>query len=134
MKKRKNLCLALLATTALAILCGCGGVQSGPEKVARAYIEAIVAGDCDKAAGYMFPGTRDEITRYCGSPIFMVVSARIDDVVVRKTDLYTYHVALMGSFEVYDWMFGASTSTYCSVMVEKLGGEYYTHGVSCAGP
>ena len=79
-----------------------GGAHSKPEEVVRAYIEAIIADDCETAESLVAPARREpghhRILQECtnaASPF--LVSANIDDILIEKWDGVTT-VTLIGDF------------------------------------
>ena len=123
MKKLRNLGTILLAATALAVLSGCGGPQSSPENVARAFVEAVVDGDCDAADTYTSPDLRP--SDYCLHR--EITYARIDEVIVRETSHSRAIATLLGSFtlETGGLFGGTYTRDRLSFRLEILDGKWY---------
>jgi len=141
MRKQSNLRLGLEVVLLAFMLgylvaaCGgglLGGPHSSPESVARAYVEAIASGDCQKAESYISPDLRDtfSIQCYCGAdPLARTTSARIDEVVVRQQAWVTI-VTLLGEFVRMVRMEWQTTPneqilTELYVHVEELSGKWY---------
>ena len=124
MRNYSNVCIALLVVIALPILSGCSGPHSSPENVVKAWVEAVAAGDCEKAASYYAPDSRHEIESECGpSAIYPIVRVRIDEVVVRPSsfDPNIARVTIVGEIEHR----GMGTNDSWEFSAEKIDGDWY---------
>lgn len=84
MKKHILTCLLVIMITLFTVRCS----GSNPESVARAYLNALLANDCNKAGTYVAPDIRtsstNDYTRFCGTDAYNeIVSMRIDETVIR---------------------------------------------------
>jgi len=131
MGQRKRLTLFIAAIQVTVLLCGCGGNQGSPERVARSFLQAVVADDCDKAEGYLSPSYREllpglrTIELLCGPDAqSQVTKARIDKVLIGDTQLPTMkRVIISGRFVI-----GESENLsrdHWECLVEKLDDEWY---------
>ena len=120
MSKTQATILIILGALVVAVLFGLGYVvlatpagidlpivsnlrdpHSSPEAVARAWLNAVVAGDCDKAKGYISP---DEDGFFCGGDDSeRIVAAAIDQIDADPTDspLAEYRVTFYGTFVLH---------------------------------
>lgn len=124
MREHRNLRIVLLAATALVILSGCGGPHSGPENVVRAWVEAVAAGDCQKAASYYAPDRRDDIEYECGpNAIYPIVRVRIDEIVTRPPSFSpnVSRVTITGEIERR----GLGTNDSWTFSAERIDGKWY---------
>lgn len=99
------LCLVLLWTRCAPLYSQgyiIGGPHSKPEEVVRAYVEAILADDCETAEALVSPGRRDpsrqRIFQECANASApFLISANIEDLLIEKWDGVTT-VTLFGDF------------------------------------
>ena len=120
-------CLAVAACSATDVV----GPQSSAKAVAKAWAEAIVARDCNRAANLMSPDQRRYIHLNCNPSInhYDFVSARIDDAVDRPQDWSNSpdnerKVTLAGAIvrqSGYVW-------ETLDIYVERLEGKWYVTG------
>lgn len=110
---------------------GIGGSQSDPKAVANAYLESIMAGDCNKAANYVAADNRSSlIDGYCGPEIeywdTIISSVRIDDVIVRD-DTWGYgwkDVTYIGEIQFH--RAGSDLiNTAWDLSLEEIDGKWY---------
>ncbi|MEM4204836.1 MAG: hypothetical protein QXS54_12275 [Candidatus Methanomethylicaceae archaeon] len=129
MSNYRNFIFARVQFTIIAIICvctfsTCGGPHSNPERVVRAWIEAIVAGDCEKAASYYAPYVRNEVKLACGpDAIYPILRARIDEMWVEQSpwDPNVMWVNVYGEIERRD----LGTSDYWQFAVIQINGKWY---------
>lgn len=114
----KTLWLFAVVSIVLFLVVACGGPQSSPERVARAWITAQLEGNCEKAKSLMAPDKRDLILDRCGSRAYgeyQISAAQIDDVVIRDD-----RVVFVGRFKT-----GSGEHDELECMVEKLDGNWF---------
>jgi hypothetical protein len=72
-QRQISLCLVLCTVMLFTMLSGCGGggPHSSPENVAKAWLKAVAAGDCGKAASYYAPNHRNRIQNDCGPECYI---------------------------------------------------------------
>ena len=114
----------------IGLACGVtGGIsQDDPEAVVRAYVDAILADDCEKAESLIAPDRRIEKSRRiqeeCTNDFAYLVSASIDAVVVRDFDVNNKIVTLLGEFDYY--INGKEDQEYDRIYhVENVEGKWY---------
>jgi hypothetical protein len=118
----------------LPIASGLRDPHSSPETVARAWMEAVAAGDCEGAKAYVPP---DEDGFFCGDDtehIFSVVIDRIDADPL-DSPLAECRVTLYGSFTLYLYPISGSQDgtgqlfpverESIQLAVKEIDGEYY---------
>jgi hypothetical protein len=123
MKMYKVFALIALAALGLAILVGCGGGggQNNPEQVARGWVEAAAAGDCNKAKTYLSPDQQDYAAKRCSrNGMNSLRSAKINDAVVRESGDYAT-VTLIGEFQI------TTMQDKWYVDLEKSDGKWYVY-------
>jgi len=154
MSKVQIAILAILGILAVIILVGLGYVlrmvtedadlpiasglrdpHRSPEAVARAWLEAVAAGDCEGAIAYIPP---DEDGFFCGGEdAERIVSATIDKIDADRTDnsLSEYQVTFYGSFALYLYPLSGRSDEMGQLFpveresirlaVKEINGEYY---------
>ena len=107
------------------------GTQGSPENVARAWMDAIVSGDCATAQELIVPGTRDfvALNRCSSTNPAHPKSARIDSVVIRDFSNHST-VELVGEFPAD--MSSPNNWDHWKVIVEKIDGKWFVR--SDVGP
>lgn len=109
--------------------------QSSPEAVARAFMEAIAAGECEEAGRYMSPDARRDREVHCGECTggYCFVGQQVDEVLVRPLgapsswsgNSEAREVVLVGRFDTdVTWM---RTQETVSIEVEPLEGKWYVY-------
>ena len=116
----------------IGLACGVtGGIsQDDPEAVVRAYVDAILADDCEKAESLIAPDRRIEksrrIQQECTNDFAYLVSASIDDVLVRDIDTNYKKVTLLGEFIRYVGSAGGQRNyDKIDYTIENLEGKWY---------
>jgi hypothetical protein len=153
MSKAKITILVILGTLAAVILVGLGYVlrmategadspiasdlrdpHTNPEAIARAWLEAVAAGDCEGAKAYITP---DEDGFFCGDDTEHIASAIIDQIDADPIEnpLAEYRVTLYGSFTLYLYPISGSQEGMGQLFpverqsirlaVKEIDGEYY---------
>jgi len=127
MKRYGNLGFILLAATALAVLSGCGGPQSSPENVVRAWIKADIANNCDTVESLTDPTARDGVEFWCGPGRWVGFNeARIDHVYVEKEVSDKATVEVIGYFATYNAMLDFDQEWDSKTFrVRRLDGKWY---------
>jgi hypothetical protein len=133
---KRIILLLLICLTVLAQSCSSGNVlsegdthsevdsfsdpHSSPESVVRAFVEAVIAGDCDQAESYARPVMLWLPREMCVSQYY--VSANIDDVIVKEDTLYNRQmVTLLGDFEL---RYGVEADRL-TIYAEQIEGKWY---------
>jgi len=130
-KGQQNLSKPLVAVLLLVVLgfslfCSCGGSNS-PEKVARSWVEAIAAGNCDRAERYWSSDWTDGNSSYCGpTATTLILSAKIREVDADpEQDGYLVHV--YGTFVARDMWGDEREADQLWVHLEEVNGKYYVY-------
>jgi hypothetical protein len=107
-------------------------ITDSPENVARAYLDAVVSGDCDTAVSLVAPDerARQETTVESQCQVW-TITAEVNDVFVRESRGFltgepVWYVSFFGRFE-YDYHNGWPVKIVdeWGISVEEAGGEYY---------
>jgi hypothetical protein len=119
----------------LPIVSGLQDPHGSPEAVARAWLEAVAAGDCEGAKAYIPP---DEDGFFCdGEDAERIVSATIDKIDADPLDspLAEYRVTLYGSFTLHLYPLSGPKDEMGKLLpverksirlaVKEIDGEYY---------
>ena len=94
--------------------------HSSPEAVVRAFVEAIIAGECDQAVSYAQPVMVWLPREMCVGQYY--VSANIEDVIVKEDTLYDRQkVTLLGDFEL---RYGVETDRV-TMYAEQIDGKWF---------
>ncbi len=70
MKNWRTLFLILSVFIIGGFLAACGGPHSSPEKVAKAYLEALPSQDCQKISEFFSPVDQNRAFNLCQDPYF----------------------------------------------------------------
>ena len=133
---KRKFFLLLLCLTVLAQSCSSGNVlsegdtlsevdtvsdpHSSPEAVVQAFVEAVIAGDCDQAVSYARPIMVWLPREMCVRQYY--VSANIDDVIVKEDTIYNRQkVTLLGDFEL---RYGVETDRL-TIYAEQIEGKWF---------
>ena len=128
----------LLMLAMLVVSCGgLGGPQSSPEAVADAYLDAIMAGDCEKAATYVPADERwFTVGIYCGPELTSVEDKRVlyaspDEVLVRDhwTNPSWTEITYVGVITLCNYTSEITYSEW-NITVEELSGKWYVRRFS----
>ena len=94
--------------------------HSSPEAVVQAFVEAVIAGDCDQAVSYARPIMLWLPHEMCVGKYY--VSANIDDVIVKENTIYNRQkVTLLGDFEL---RYGVETDRL-TIYAEQIEGKWF---------
>jgi hypothetical protein len=131
MKGRFLIGLLVAMIVLFAVRCS----ASDPESVARAYQNALLAKDCDKAGTYVAPDVRADTlwthARFCGPEAYKEIrSIRVDEAVVRDgvflLSTVGKEVTFVGEIVLYsDYLGYELEDDTWSVFLEQLDGKWY---------
>jgi hypothetical protein len=127
MIKQRHLSLFLLSVLVLVALAGCGGPQSSPESVVKAWIQAaVVEGNCEKAATYYAPFRANDVWNHCGEEAtFRLVRVEIDNIIV-EPDPFRPDVTLVTVEGVVERkQLGEPWHKSNTFETEKIDGKWY---------
>ena len=115
--------VALLLVFLFALLlAGCGGPHSSPEKLAKAYVEALPSGDCQKISEFFSPQDQNRAFHSCQDPYFTKVSTvKIDEIVgPEQLPFGGYKMVITGNFVIDN-----ATCDVVIIYLTNLGEKWY---------
>ena len=113
------------------LLAGCGGPHSSPEKVAKAYVDALPSGDCQKISEFFDPTQQQAEYWHCMNPILKtskVTKIQINEIIGTRQDRFGNTLVVMtGEFyrEVNSMGWKKEKCTTVTIPTIQIGNKWY---------